>query len=51
MPKAVKKGGPLGAVRHLLKGLKMKDISLETPAIANFTTGEVMGVSSDRLSA
>mmetsp|Transcript_25502 Transcript_25502/g.32594 ORF Transcript_25502/g.32594 Transcript_25502/m.32594 type:complete len:488 (+) Transcript_25502:24-1487(+) len=51
MPKAMKKGGPLGAVRHLLKGLKMKDISLETPAIANYTTGEVMGVSSDRLSA
>ena len=51
MPKAMKKGGPLGAVRHLLKGLKTKDISLETPAIANYTTGEVMGVSSDRLSA
>ncbi len=51
MPKAMKKGGPLGAIRHLTKGLKMKDISLETPAIANYTTGEVMGVSSDRLSA
>jgi acetyl-CoA acyltransferase len=51
MPKAMKKGGPLGAVRHLFKGLKTKDISLETPAIANYTTGEVMGVSSDRLSA
>ena len=52
MPKAMKKGGPLGAVKHLLKGSKMKDIfSLETPAIANYTTGEVMGVSSDRLSA
>ena len=51
LPKAMKKGGPLGAVRHLLKGLKAKDISLETPAIANYTTGEVMGVSSDRLSA
>lgn len=51
MPKAMKKGGPLGAVRHLFKGLKAKDISLETPAIANYTTGEVMGVSSDRLSA
>ncbi|KAL7550474.1 hypothetical protein ACHAWF_013696 [Thalassiosira exigua] len=51
MPKAMKKGGPLGAIRHLLKGLKMKDISLETPAIANYTTGEVMGVSSDKLSA
>ncbi|KAL3808552.1 hypothetical protein ACHAXA_008341 [Cyclostephanos tholiformis] len=51
MPKAMKKGGPLGAFRHLTRGLKMKDISLETPAIANYTTGEVMGVSSDRLSA
>merc|ERR1712183_738046 len=37
--------------RHLLKGLRMKDVSPETPAIANYTTGEIMGVSSDRLSA
>lgn len=51
LPKAMKKGGPLGAIRHMTKGLKMKDIALETPAIANYTTGEVMGVSSDRLSA
>lgn len=51
MPKAMKKGGPLGAVRHMLKGLKSNDLGLETPAIANYTTGEVMGVSSDRLSA
>lgn len=29
----------------------MQHVSLETPAIANYTTGEVMGVSSDRLSA
>ena len=49
--KAMKKGGTMGAIQHMLKGLKMKDISLETPAIANYTTGEVMGVSSDRLSA
>lgn len=47
----MKKGGALGAVRHMLKGLKVRDVSLETPAIANYTTGEVMGVSSDRLSA
>ena len=40
-----------GAARHLLRGLKAKDLALETPAIANYTTGEVMGVSSDRLSA
>jgi acetyl-CoA acyltransferase len=46
--KALKKGGPLGAIRHMLKGLKLKDLALETPAIANYTTGEVMGVSSVR---
>jgi len=52
LPKAMKKGGLLGAVRHVLGGLRLKDaLSLETPAIANYTTGEVMGVSSDRLSA
>jgi len=38
LPKAMKKGGPLGAMRHMMKGLKLKDISLETPAIANYTT-------------
>mmetsp|Transcript_7788 Transcript_7788/g.10644 ORF Transcript_7788/g.10644 Transcript_7788/m.10644 type:complete len:458 (-) Transcript_7788:343-1716(-) len=51
LPKAMKKGGPLGALKHMFGKLKMKDVSLETPAIANFTTGEVMGVSSDRLAA
>jgi len=51
MNQAMKKGGMAGAVRHLLKGLKMKDLGVETPAIANYTTGEVMGFSSDRLSA
>jgi len=51
LPKAIKKGGPIGAIRHMLKGLKMNHLGLETPAIANFTTGEVMGVSSDKLSA
>jgi acetyl-CoA acyltransferase len=51
MNKAMKKGGPLGAVRHMLKGFSLKDMALETPAIANYTTGEVMGVSSDKLSA
>mmetsp|Transcript_11045 Transcript_11045/g.31718 ORF Transcript_11045/g.31718 Transcript_11045/m.31718 type:complete len:486 (-) Transcript_11045:178-1635(-) len=51
LPKAMKKGGPLGGVRHMLRGLKAKHIGLETPAIANYTTGEVMGVSSDKLSA
>ena len=51
MNKAMKKGGTLGAIQHMMKGLKLKDIGFETPAIANYTTGEVMGVSSDRLSA
>lgn len=51
LSKASKKGGPLGAVKHILKGLSLKDLGVETPAIANYTTGEVMGVSSDRLSA
>lgn len=38
--KAMKKGGALGAVQHILKGLKMKDIGVETPAIKNYTTGK-----------
>jgi acetyl-CoA acyltransferase len=50
LPKAMK-GGPIGAIRHMMKGLKTSHLGLETPAIANYTTGEVMGVSSDRLSA
>jgi len=50
MPKAMKKGGVIGAAKHFFKGLRIKDLSLETPAIANYTTGEVMGVSSDKLS-
>jgi len=51
LPKAIKKGGPIGGIRHMIKGFKMTDFGLETPAIANYTTGEVMGVSSDKLSA
>lgn len=51
LPKAMKRGGVMGAVKHMM-GLRLKDaMGLETPAIANYTTGEVMGVSSDRLSA
>lgn len=49
MPKAMKKG-PMG-VLGLLKGLGLKDLAPEAPAIANYTTGEVMGHSSDRLAA
>jgi acetyl-CoA acyltransferase len=44
------KKGPLGAL-SLLKGLSMYDLAPESPAIANYTTGEVMGHSSDRLAA
>lgn len=47
--KVGKKGIP--GYLNLLKGLKAKDFAPEAPAIANYTTGEVMGVSSDRLSA
>lgn len=49
MPKASKKG-PLG-VLGLARGLHLKDLAPESPAIANYTTGEVMGSSSDRLAA
>jgi len=45
--KAMKKG-PAGAL-GLLKGLQMKDLAPEAPSIANYTTGEVMGHSADRL--
>uniref|UniRef100_A0A7S3M7M8 acetyl-CoA C-acyltransferase n=1 Tax=Spumella elongata TaxID=89044 RepID=A0A7S3M7M8_9STRA len=47
--KASKKGIP--GYLGLLKGLKLGDLAPEAPAIANFTTGEVMGHSSDRLAA
>ena len=50
LPKAIKKG-PLSGVTHMLKDLKLKDLVLETLAIANYTTVEVMGASSDHLSA
>lgn len=51
LPKATKRG-KLAAIKHMMKGGIIKDIiGIETPAIANYTTGEVMGVSSDRLSA
>lgn len=33
----------------LLRGLKLKDLAPEAPAIANFATGEVMGHNADRL--
>jgi acetyl-CoA acetyltransferase family protein len=35
----------------LLRGLKLADLAPEAPAIAEFSTGEVMGHSSDRMAA
>lgn len=49
LPKVMKKG-PIAILKHL-KGLGLKDIAPELPAISNYTTGEVMGHSSDRLAA
>ena len=40
---------PMGKLQSILKGLKLKDLAPETPAIANMLTGEVMGHSADRL--
>lgn len=45
----VMKGGPMAMASHMLKGLKLKDLAPEAPSIANYTTGEVMGHSADRL--
>jgi len=42
---------PMAKLQRITKGLKMKDLAPEPPAIANFATGEVMGCSSDRLAA
>ncbi|CAK4082834.1 unnamed protein product [Aphanomyces euteiches] len=44
------KAGPAGILK-LLSGLKPGDFAPEAPAIKNFHTNEVMGNSSDRLSA
>jgi acetyl-CoA acyltransferase len=46
-PKVAKKG--LADKLGIFKGITLKDLAPEAPAIANFTTGEVMGHSSDRL--
>ena len=47
--KALKKG-PLQAL-SLFRGVRMRDLAPEPPAIKNFSTNEVMGHSSDRLAA
>jgi len=46
---AMNKAKGMGKKLALLKGLKAKDLAPEAPGIANFTTGEIMGHSSDRL--
>jgi len=45
------KGGPLAIAKHMGKGFKLAHLAPEAPSISNYTTGEVMGHSSDRLSA
>lgn len=40
-----------GGYLSLLKGVGLKDLSLELPAIAEFSTGEIMGQSADRLAS
>jgi acetyl-CoA acyltransferase len=48
----VRKGGPLAIAKHMLSGLSASEVfALEMPAIAEFSTGEVMGHSADRLAA
>jgi acetyl-CoA acyltransferase len=46
----VQKKGVMDQIKHF-KGMGLKDLAPELPAIANYTTGEVMGHSSDRLAA
>lgn len=41
----------LGGYLGLLKGVGLKDLAPELPAIAEFSTGEIMGQSADRLAA
>jgi len=41
----------LGQLQSIKKNIKLKDIGIETPAIQNYTTAEVMGYASDRLAS
>lgn len=50
MLKSQKVKGAMGYL-GLLKGLKLSHLAPELPAIAEFSTGEVMGASADRLAA
>lgn len=47
----VGKAKGVGGYLALLSGLKLADLKPEAPAIAEFSTGEVMGHSADRLAA
>eukprot|EP00010_Vexillifera_abyssalis_P000411 CAMPEP_0201552938 /NCGR_PEP_ID=MMETSP0173_2-20130828/19349_1 /ASSEMBLY_ACC=CAM_ASM_000268 /TAXON_ID=218659 /ORGANISM="Vexillifera sp., Strain DIVA3 564/2" /LENGTH=484 /DNA_ID=CAMNT_0047963527 /DNA_START=125 /DNA_END=1579 /DNA_ORIENTATION=- len=48
----VSKKGPLAIAKHMLSGLSTKELfGLELPAIAEFSTNEIMGHSADRLAA
>jgi acetyl-CoA acyltransferase len=49
LPKVTKQG-QIATLKHILS-FRPEHLKPELPAIANYTTGEVMGVSSDRLSA
>ena len=44
------RGGP-AAYLKVLKGFSLSELAPEAPAIAEFSTGEVMGASADRLAA
>lgn len=46
---ASRKAKGIGGMLSLLKGLSLKDLAPETPPIAEFSTGETMGHSADRL--
>jgi acetyl-CoA acyltransferase len=47
----IKRQGPAAMAKRVFKGVGLKDLAPEVPAISNFTTGEIMGHSSDRLAA
>lgn len=48
--KMSKAKGPMQMAGIFFKGLKLADLAPESPSIANFLTGEVMGHNADRLS-
>lgn len=45
----LRKAKTMGQKFNLFKGTKLKDLAPEAPAVAEFSTNEVMGHSSDRL--